>query len=92
MGEVIAKQRNLIKTNNNYIRKFRTSVHDVVKYIDDHDQLKYAVSQKLHKEYCKDAVRKSVQEDPDIAKEHKNQKKYLDSSHHSLQMRLQKEE
>ena len=60
LGEVIAKQRNLIKTNNNYIRKFRTSVHDVVKYIDDHDQLKYAVSQKLHKEYCKDAVRKSV--------------------------------
>jgi hypothetical protein len=40
----------------------------------------------------KDSTVKNVEVDPDIKKEYVNQRKYLESSYHSLQKRLEKEE
>lgn len=40
----------------------------------------------------KDNTVKNVEVDPDIKKEYINQRKYLESSHHSLQKRLEKED
>ena len=40
----------------------------------------------------KDNTPKNVDIDPDIKKEYINQRKYLESSHHSLQKRLEKED
>lgn len=40
----------------------------------------------------KDNTVKNVEVDPDIKKEYVNQRKYLESSHHSLQKRLEKED
>lgn len=63
----------------------------MVQYIDDHDQLKMIIQSTLYP-YVKDSTSKDVEVDPDIKKEYVNQKKYLESSHHSLQKRLEKED
>lgn len=59
-------------------------------YIDDFEELKRQVSQKLST-YIKDQEFKSVEIDPDIKKEYENQKRYLENSVGSLKKRLQKE-
>lgn len=63
----------------------------MVQYIDDHDQLKKSIQSSLYG-YVKDNTPKNVDIDPDIKKEYINQRKYLESSHHSLQKRLEKED
>lgn len=70
---------------------FKNKVYSVVQYIDDHDQLKRAVHRELYPLVHWSQI-KNVEIDPDIKKEYANQKKYLESSHHSLQKRLEKED
>lgn len=91
IGELIRKSRARIRHNDIYIQGFRNAVYWVVQYTDDHDQLKKSVHQSLYA-YVKDSTVKNVEVDPDIKKEYVNQRKYLESSYHSLQKRLEKEE
>ncbi len=91
IGELIRKSRARIRHNDIYIQGFRNAVYWVVQYTDDHDQLKKSVHQSLYS-YVKDSTVKNVEVDPDIKKEYVNQRKYLESSYHSLQKRLEKEE
>jgi cilia- and flagella-associated protein 57 len=91
MTEVIKSLRNRIRKNDLYIQQFKNKVYSVVQYIDDHDQLKRAVHRELYPIVHGSQI-KNVEIDPDIKKEYANQKKYLESSHHSLQKRLEKED
>lgn len=88
---MIRASRTRIRKNDIYIQGFKNAVYWVVQYIDDHDQLKKSVQSSLYS-YVKDNNRKQMEIDPDIKKEYVNQKKYLESSHHSLQKRLEKED
>jgi hypothetical protein len=83
MTEVIKSLRNRIRKNDLYIQQFKNKVYSVVQYIDDHDQLKRAVHRELYPIVHGSQI-KNVEIDPDIKKEYANQKKYLESSHHSL--------
>ena len=89
--QTIIKTRARIRKNESYIQGFKNAVYWVVQYIDDHDQLKKSIQSSLYG-YVKDSKIKNVDIDPDIKKEYTNQKKYLESSHHSLQKRLEKED
>lgn len=91
MTEVIKSFRNRIRKNDLDIQSFKNKVYSVVQYIDDHDQLKRAVHRELYPLVLGSQI-KNVEIDPDIKKEYVNQKKYLESSHHSLQKRLEKED
>lgn len=90
MQELIKKNRGLIRSNNTYIQNFKNDVYKVVQYIDDFDQLKRAVNQRLYK-YVQQQAMKNAEIDPDIKKEYENQKKFLENSVHSLKKRLEKE-
>ena len=70
---------------------FKNAIYWVVQYIDDFDQLKWAVNKNLYP-YVKDQEMKNVEIDPDIKKEYENQRKYLENSQASLKKRLEKEQ
>lgn len=91
MQELIKASRIKIRKNDIYIQSFKTAIYWVVQHIDDHDQLKKAVQQSLYG-FVKDQQLKNVEIDADIKKEYSNQRKYLESSKHSLEKRLEKEE
>lgn len=91
MTEMIRASRTKIRKNDIIINDFKNKVYLVVQYIDDHDQLKRAVHNQLFP-LVQGSKIKNVEIDPDIKKEYVNQKKYLESSHHSLQKRLEKED
>lgn len=88
---LIKASQTKIRNNNIHIQGFKSAVYRVVQYIDDIDQLKHSVATTL-KPYVKGQGQADTEIDPDIKKEYINQKKYLESSHHSLQKRLEKED
>lgn len=91
LQDLIKKDRSKIRSNDIYINQFKNAVDHVVNYIDDFEELKRQVSQKLSV-YIKDQEFKSVEIDPDIKKEYENQKRYLENSVGSLKKRLAKEQ
>mgnify|MGYP007047532782 FL=1 len=68
---------------------FKNAIYWVVQYIDDFDQLKWAVNKNLYP-YVKDQEMKNVEIDPDIKKEYENQRKYLENSQASLKKRRER--
>jgi hypothetical protein len=87
---MIKNNRAKIRSNEIFIKGFKNDVYWVVQYIDDFDELKRAVSDKLY-QYVKSQEMKNVDIDPDIKKGYENQKKYLENSVNSLKKRLDKE-
>ena len=91
MQLLIKKNRAKIGSNDIRIKGFKNAVYWVVQYIDDFDQLKWAVNKNLYP-HVKDQEMKNVEIDPDIKKEYENQKRYLENSRNSLKKRLEKEQ
>lgn len=91
MGELIKKNKAKIRQNDNFVKSFKNAIYWVVQYIDDFDQLKWAVNKNLYP-YVKDQEMKNVEIDPDIKKEYENQRRYLENSQASLKKRLEKEQ
>jgi cilia- and flagella-associated protein 57 len=91
MGDLIKKNKAKIRQNENFSKGFKNAIYWVVQYIDDFDQLKWAVNKNLYP-YVKDQEMKNVEIDPDIKKEYENQRKYLENSQASLKKRLEKEQ
>jgi len=91
MGELIKKNKSKIRSNDIFVKGFKNAIYWVVQYIDDFDQLKWAVNKNLYP-YVKDQEMKNVEIDPDIKKEYENQRRYLENSQQSLKKRLEKEQ
>ena len=91
IGDLIKKNKAKIRQNDNFNKGFKNAIYQVVQYIDDFDQLKWAVNKNLYP-YVKDQEMKNVEIDPDIKKEYENQRKYLENSQASLKKRLEKEQ
>ena len=71
MGELIKKNKAKIRWNDSFVKSFKNAIYWVVQYIDDFDQLKWAVNKNLYP-YVKDQEMKNVEIDPDIKKEYEN--------------------
>jgi hypothetical protein len=91
MQDLIKSNLTRIRNNDIEIQGFKNNLYDVVRFIDDHSQLEKALLKSLYPA-IKNTKAKNVEIDPDIKKEYVNQRKYLESSHHSLQKRLEKED
>ena len=91
MGDLIKKNKTKIRSNDIFTKQFKNAIYWVVQYIDDFDQLKWAVNKNLYP-YVKDQEMKNVEIDPDIKKEYENQRRYLENSQQSLKKRLEKEQ
>ena len=89
MGDLIKKNKAKIRQNDNFNKGFKNAIYWVVQYIDDFDQLKWAVNKNLYP-YVKDQEMKNVEIDPDIKKEYENQRKYLENSQASLKKRRER--
>ena len=90
INKAISANSDILRNNDMIIEKFKNSVHEVVQFIDDHQQLKSAVNQRLYG-FVADQKARDEDVNQNIKQEYENQKKFLENSMHSLKKRLEVE-
>lgn len=88
--QVISFRSERLRYNDAQIEDFKNACHEVVQFMDDQQQLKAAVNERLYT-FVRD--QKAADEDVNqhIKLEYENQKKFLENSMHSLKKRLEVE-
>ena len=90
MQKLIKKNRTMIRNNDILIKWFKDDVYESVQYIDDPNKLQ-SFTHEMFTKYVNDKGKKTVDINPEIQKEYENQRKYLESSKHSLEQKLKKD-
>mmetsp|Transcript_23102 Transcript_23102/g.26485 ORF Transcript_23102/g.26485 Transcript_23102/m.26485 type:complete len:703 (-) Transcript_23102:9-2117(-) len=90
MQKLIKDNRTKIRKNDILIKSFKDDVYEAVQNIDYFLELQKHTSNMFDK-YVKDKKLKTVDINPEIQKEYENQRKYLESSKHSLEQKLKKD-